>query len=94
MSSAQRPSGRIRSSTSARFSLVPASCDVQEALLLGAAGRRLEHHLEGEARQPRERVGVDEQAVVDAVELHRGAAGRRDHARRADHLDRVAADAR
>ena len=67
---------------------------VHEALLFGAAGCRPELDLEGEARQPGDRVGGHDQAVVYAVELHHGAACFLDDSRSAHHLHRVAADAR
>ena len=93
VSSAQRPSGRIRSSTRARFSLVPASCTCTKRCSSGppAAGWNTTSMVN--RAESRQRVGVDDQAVVDAVELDRGAVGAVDDARRADDLDGVAADA-
>ena len=67
---------------------------VDEALLFGAASRRPELDFEGEARQPLDRVGGDDQPVVHAVEFHHGAAGLLDDTRSAHHRHRVAADTR
>src|SRR5262249_25435703 len=60
--------------------------------LLDIAAIRPKDRLPGKCGRARERVDVDEQAVVDAVELDRLAARRVDHARMPDDGGSVAAD--
>ncbi len=72
--------------------LRPVFLHVQESLLFGSSGRRVEVDLHGEPPESQQRIRVHDQAVVHPVELHGGIAGATDDARIAHDLDRVAAD--
>ncbi len=64
---------------------------MEEALLGRAVPRGSKHDFHGERRHPGERVDVEEQAVVDAVELDGSAAGGIDDLRAAFDGNGVAA---
>ncbi len=90
----ERPPSAIQSQLDEGAVLGRRFLHVQEPLLHRPVGIRREQHLDGELREALEWITRDQHTVRSAVELHGRTDLGGDHCRRADDLDRVAAEAR